>query len=373
MDEGAGTRTRSTPPGPLFICHSSKDAGVVAKLVGALESQGLACWVAPRNVPPGRDYATEITAAIKACTGFVLVYTRSSAQAMQCLNELELAFRAEKPIYPIRMDTAPIAETYEYRLARTQWISGPLPAAVAALVGAVGEQPGPASGKDQGDHRSRRPLGRVGLAAVALAFAAAVALGAYTLVRAGDSPSKADQASTVHHHAPVSPSISGTATPRPRGTYVCWDGRHRAQAAECTHPAGLRGLRYMFPSFNAAYLRGVCQRQRQDIVPRVRTESWRCPTGKESWINYSAWYSWRQGFDHYENKYSANVAQHGQEFIAYPAEKVGYTAGATQTSRIFSDERLALSVTALGTSKAQVDALMATVRARPSNSVHMSK
>ena len=48
----------------VFICHSSKDRSIANAICSTLEQQRIRCWVAPRDVVPGSDYAKSIVEAI---------------------------------------------------------------------------------------------------------------------------------------------------------------------------------------------------------------------------------------------------------------------------------------------------------------------
>jgi ABC-type amino acid transport substrate-binding protein len=50
MVEGAGEETASTHGRTVFISYASQDAAVATAVVASLESAGLACWIAPRDV-----------------------------------------------------------------------------------------------------------------------------------------------------------------------------------------------------------------------------------------------------------------------------------------------------------------------------------
>ncbi len=58
-----------------FISHSHKDVEAAGLIVAALESRGVKCWTAPRDVSPGGSYAESIMTAIENSSCFVLVYT----------------------------------------------------------------------------------------------------------------------------------------------------------------------------------------------------------------------------------------------------------------------------------------------------------
>lgn len=51
----------------VFISHASADCAAAERVRDDLESDGIACWMAPRDVPAGDDYAKAITDAIGSC------------------------------------------------------------------------------------------------------------------------------------------------------------------------------------------------------------------------------------------------------------------------------------------------------------------
>jgi hypothetical protein len=71
----AGSRT-------VFLSYASADAQVASQVCQALEAQGVLCWMAPRDVKPGAQYADAIVRAINEASAFVLVLS-GSAKATQ--------------------------------------------------------------------------------------------------------------------------------------------------------------------------------------------------------------------------------------------------------------------------------------------------
>ena len=49
-----------------FISHSASDESTATWWCQALEREGLACWVAPRDIPAGADWAAEIIEGLNA-------------------------------------------------------------------------------------------------------------------------------------------------------------------------------------------------------------------------------------------------------------------------------------------------------------------
>ena len=76
----------------LFISHSSNDNAISMKLVKYLETNGIACWIAPRDILSGSSYPTQIIQAIRKCTGFVLIASDHINRSNHINTEVARAF-----------------------------------------------------------------------------------------------------------------------------------------------------------------------------------------------------------------------------------------------------------------------------------------
>lgn len=47
----------------VFVSYASQDVAVANAVLGNLERQGIKCWIAPRDVKPGAQYADAIVRA----------------------------------------------------------------------------------------------------------------------------------------------------------------------------------------------------------------------------------------------------------------------------------------------------------------------
>ena len=77
----------------IFVSHSTKDKTVSDAVCAALENGGIRCWVAPRDVQPGRSFAGEITRAIQESKIMVLIFSAHSNNSEQVLREVQLVQR----------------------------------------------------------------------------------------------------------------------------------------------------------------------------------------------------------------------------------------------------------------------------------------
>ena len=88
----------------VFISHSSRDKTVADAVCATLESAGIRCWIAPRDVQPGRSFAGEITRAIQQSQVMVLIFSAHSNDSDQVLREVQLAVNAHLHIIQFRIE-----------------------------------------------------------------------------------------------------------------------------------------------------------------------------------------------------------------------------------------------------------------------------
>src|SRR3954468_12296306 len=100
----------------VFISHSTSNRPVANAVCAALESVGIRCWVAPRDVMPGRSYSGEITRAIQQSRAFVLIFSQQSNNSEQVLREVQLAANSRLHIVQFRIDPVSPSDNLEYSL-----------------------------------------------------------------------------------------------------------------------------------------------------------------------------------------------------------------------------------------------------------------
>lgn len=109
--------------GHVFISHAHQDRASAEQLLAALESRGIKCWSAPRDVPPGGSYAESILRGIENSTCFVLVFTQHSNLSPHVLREVERALTLGINIIPVRFDDSGVSKSLDYLLATVHWLS----------------------------------------------------------------------------------------------------------------------------------------------------------------------------------------------------------------------------------------------------------
>ena len=109
----------------VFVNYVSAEGAVTNSAYAALEKAGVSCWIAPRDVAPGRFYPEEIVRAIDAASALVLVLSQHSANSHHVLREVERAASKRHPVISLRTDNSPVPAGLEYFLNSSQWLDAP--------------------------------------------------------------------------------------------------------------------------------------------------------------------------------------------------------------------------------------------------------
>lgn len=106
----------------IFISHSVVDKDLANYLCNAFEANGLSCWIAPRNIVPGTEWADSITNAISDCAVLLVVYSKNSLRSSQVAKEIGMADRKRKYIIPYKIDDTEPEGSFDYYLSGCQWV-----------------------------------------------------------------------------------------------------------------------------------------------------------------------------------------------------------------------------------------------------------
>jgi predicted ATPase/class 3 adenylate cyclase len=104
----------------IFICHAHDDYATALIACGRLESAGLRCWIAPRDVGPGA-YAKQLVQAITNASSVLLLFSDKANRSEHVLRELEIASSRRKNIIPVKIEDVPLNEDIEYFTLRVHW------------------------------------------------------------------------------------------------------------------------------------------------------------------------------------------------------------------------------------------------------------
>jgi TIR domain len=106
----------------VFVSYSQSDRDAALELVSCVESHGIECWVAPRDIAPAADWAEEIINAITAARVMVLVFSASANASPQVRREVERAVYKGVTVLPVRIEDVLPSKSLEYFLSTQHWL-----------------------------------------------------------------------------------------------------------------------------------------------------------------------------------------------------------------------------------------------------------
>jgi CHASE2 domain-containing sensor protein len=114
----------------VFISYASPNKEIADTVCAELEDRKINCWIAPRNILPGMEYADCILQGIMRSRVIVLIFSGHADASIHVANELERALHHRKTIIPFRIENLLPSKSMEYLLSMRQWLDAfPEPAA----------------------------------------------------------------------------------------------------------------------------------------------------------------------------------------------------------------------------------------------------
>lgn len=105
----------------IFISHSSKDKTIAGKIGDILEENGQQCWIAPRNIGYGKEWAGRIAIALKNDTKlFFILLSENSNKSPHVLREVNLADTYGVAMLGAYLQEFSLGDSMEYYLSIIQ-------------------------------------------------------------------------------------------------------------------------------------------------------------------------------------------------------------------------------------------------------------
>lgn len=111
----------------VFISYSSTDQHAALAVLHGLESAGVRCWMAPRDIQPGAIWAQAIMEGIANCRILVVVFSASANKSSHVINEVDAAVRKGAIIVPFRIEDVMPDGAMEYHLRTRHWLDALTP------------------------------------------------------------------------------------------------------------------------------------------------------------------------------------------------------------------------------------------------------
>jgi hypothetical protein len=111
----------------VFISYASEDKPTADAVCAELESAGIRCWIAPRDVLPGIDYSESIIRALHTTRILVLVFSACANRSPHVMREVERAVSRGMPVIPLRIEKVELSPSMEYYISSPHWLDALTP------------------------------------------------------------------------------------------------------------------------------------------------------------------------------------------------------------------------------------------------------
>lgn len=106
--------------GYVFISYSSQNQQVADSFRQFLIEEGIACWMAPYDIPAGSKYGQIINDALENCSGLLLILSEASQKSQFVSRELERAVAYNKPIFPVQIEMLMLNSEFKFFIGGSQ-------------------------------------------------------------------------------------------------------------------------------------------------------------------------------------------------------------------------------------------------------------
>ncbi len=106
----------------VFISHSKNDDKIAFALCDYLESNGLQCWIAPRDNFAGKVYGASIIEGINLSKIMIVILSKSSNNSNPVESEVERAYDKKINLMTFKIDKTVISTSLEFFLSSKQWL-----------------------------------------------------------------------------------------------------------------------------------------------------------------------------------------------------------------------------------------------------------
>ncbi len=106
----------------VVICYAKEDKKQARQLNSRLETNGIKCWIAPRDINPGAKYEEALSKAIEGAEILILILSQASEKSEKVGKELEIAAENKIPIIPFKIGATSHSMPVMYMLSSLDWV-----------------------------------------------------------------------------------------------------------------------------------------------------------------------------------------------------------------------------------------------------------
>ena len=124
----------------VFISYAQEDKPVADAVCAKLESRNIRCWIAPRDIPPGKSFPEAIIEGIEDGKVVVLIFSSFANKSPHVTRELTNAVNKGRIIIPFRIEDVLPSKSMEYLISVPHWLDAvtpPMEKHIDLLIGTV--------------------------------------------------------------------------------------------------------------------------------------------------------------------------------------------------------------------------------------------
>ncbi len=169
----------------IFISHSSKNSSTAEDICDLIENNGHECFLAPRDIRSGHEYAEEIIDGIDRSDIMLLILSEESNTSPHVIREIERAVSKKIPVIVYKLEDVELSKSMEYFLMTHQWVSAKPNIDHSEVLRCINElasgetapkQSQPASAKPVKKEKPRRSKAPLIIAIIAIAIVMIIAI-----------------------------------------------------------------------------------------------------------------------------------------------------------------------------------------------------
>ena len=142
LARGIGFRYNGIMAHDVFISYAEEDKSTANAACATLESDGISCWIAPRDIRPGAKWEQAIMDAISASRVMVVVFSEDANRSYHVQREVGSAFENGITVIPFRLTNTKPTGVLDYYLRPVQWLDAftpPLESHLKSLAVQIGD------------------------------------------------------------------------------------------------------------------------------------------------------------------------------------------------------------------------------------------
>jgi hypothetical protein len=118
-----------TNPGhhDVFISYAQEDKPIADAVCAKLEFRNIRCWIAPRDIPPGKSFPEAIIEGIEEGKVVVLIFSSYANKSPHVTRELTNAVNKGRIIIPFRIEDVLPSKSMEYLISVPHWLDAVSP------------------------------------------------------------------------------------------------------------------------------------------------------------------------------------------------------------------------------------------------------